>query len=260
MRVALTIAGSDSGGGAGIQGDLKTFARFGVFGTSVVTAVTAQNTRGIAAWEPVSPALVRGQLDAVLEDLSPHVVKTGMLGTAEIVRAVVAGIRERPVHPLVVDPVMLSTSGHRLLDETAEVLVREALIPLATLVTPNLDEAAVLVGTEIRDEGEMRRAARYIVRELGTSAALVTGGHGSTDEIVDLLLCRNGEWRAFRHARLHSRNTHGTGCALSAAIAAQLALGQPLMESVEVALEYVHRAIATAPELGSGYGPLNHGA
>src|SRR5215218_1382922 len=146
MRVALTIAGSDSGGGAGIQADLKTFSRFGVFGTSVITAITAQNTRGVAGWEAVSPGLVRSQLDAVSDDLRPHAVKTGMLGSADVVRTVVEGVRAHGVEHLVVDPVMVSTSGHRLLDADAEAMVREALLPLAAVVTPNLDEVRVLLG------------------------------------------------------------------------------------------------------------------
>ena len=259
MRVALTVAGSDSGGGAGIQADLKTFARFGVFGTSVITAVTAQNTLGVTAWEPVSSSLVRAQLDAVLGDLPPVALKTGMLGSADVVRAVVSGLRERAVRdavPIVVDPVMVSSTGALLLDTDAVRIVRDELVPLATLVTPNLDEARVLLGEDIRDEDAMRRAAERLVRELGAKAALVKGGHGSGETVVDVLY--DGNWYVCEHPRIHSASTHGTGCTLSAAIVAQLTLGAALRDAVDVALEYVQRAMATAPGLGGGHGPLNH--
>jgi hydroxymethylpyrimidine/phosphomethylpyrimidine kinase len=259
MRVALTVAGSDSGGGAGIQADLKTFARFGVFGTSVITAVTAQNTRGVTAWEAVSPALVRAQLEAVLGDLPPAALKTGMLGSTDVVRTVVDVLREylqRDTVPVIVDPVMVASTGALLLDANAVRGVRDELIPLATLVTPNLDEAKVLLGDEIRDEDQMRRAAERLVRELGAKAALVKGGHGSGETVVDVLY--DGDWYVQEHPRQHSASTHGTGCTLSAAIVAQLALGTTLRDAVDVALTYVQRAMMTAPGLGSGDGPLNH--
>lgn len=255
MRVALTVAGSDSGGGAGIQADLKTFTRFGVFGTSVITAITAQNTRGVTAWEPVSPSLVRAQLDAVLSDLPPGALKTGMLGSADVVHAVVEGLRETPT-PVIVDPVMVSSTGSLLLDDDAVSVVRDTLLPLATLVTPNLDEARVLLGEEIRDEADMRRAAERLVRALGANAALVKGGHGTGDTVIDVLY--DGDWHVRSHPRLQSTNTHGTGCTLSAAIVAQLAIGATLRDAVDIGLGYVQRAMATAPGLGSGHGPLNH--
>jgi hydroxymethylpyrimidine/phosphomethylpyrimidine kinase len=259
MRVALTIAGSDSGGGAGIQADLNTFARFGVFGTSVITAVTAQNTVGVAAWEAVSAGLVRAQMDAVLGDLPPGALKTGMLGSSDVVLAVVAGLREwsmREVVPVVVDPVMVASTGALLLDADAVRVVREELIPLATIVTPNLDEVGVLLGEEVRDEPAMRWAAERLVRELGAKAALVKGGHGSGKTVVDVLY--DGDWYVHEHPRLRSASTHGTGCTLSAAIVAQLALGTTLRDAVDVGLAYVQRAMITAPGLGSGHGPLNH--
>jgi hydroxymethylpyrimidine/phosphomethylpyrimidine kinase len=256
VRIALTIAGSDSGGGAGIQGDLKTFAYFDVYGTSVITAVTAQNSLGVTAWEPVSAALVRKQWDAVLDDLPPQAVKSGMLGSVSVVRTLVQGVFERRPEVMVVDPVMVSTSGSRLLDAEGVALVREQLLPFATLVTPNLNEAEILLGIEIRQEDDMRRAAEAIVRDLGAHAALVTGGHGHGDEVVDVLY--DGDWHVARHLRSPSRHTHGTGCTLSAAITANLALGKPLVESVEIAREYVQRAIAMSPGLGGGHGPLNH--
>lgn len=257
--MALTVAGSDSGGGAGIQADLKTFARFGVFGTSVITAVTAQNTLGVTAWEAVSPRLVRAQLEAVLEDLPPGALKTGMFGSADVMRTVVDVLREYPQRdtvPVIVDPVMVASTGAMLLDADAVRGVRDKLIPLATLVTPNLDEAKVLLGDEIRNEEEMRHAAERLVRDLGAKAALVKGGHGSGETVVDVLY--DGDWYVQKHPRQHSVSTHGTGCTLSAAIVAQLALGATLRDAVDVALAYVQRAMMTAPRLGSGQGPLNH--
>ena len=259
QTVALTIAGSDSGGGAGIQADLKTFARFGVFGTSVVTAVTAQNTVAVRAWERVSPALVRAQIDAVAEDLRPKAIKSGMLGDVDVVRAVRDGIRAHALAPYVLDPVMVSTSGDPLLESNAVSAIMSQLIPLATLVTPNLDEAALLVGEPVRDIAAMERAARVIVREHGARAALVKGGHLETDVLVDVLF-DGAVLHRFTHDRIDTRSTHGTGCTLSAGIAALLAKECGLQDAVAEALNYVHQAILTAPRLGAGHGPLNHSA
>ena len=262
MKIALTIAGSDSGGGAGLQADLKTFHQFGVFGTSVVTAVTAQNTVGVRAWQGLPPELVTRQIDALADDLPPLAVKSGMLGSAELVEAVAAGIARRRLPRYVLDPVMVATSGDRLLERAAERLIAERLVPLATLVTPNLDEAAILVGDRVTAPGEMERAGRALLK-LGAQAALVKGGHlpreeeGEGDEIVDVLVT-DGAVRRFTHSRLDTTSTHGTGCTLSAAIAAGLAHGRPLERAVEDALDFVHRAIAAAPGLGHGHGPLNH--
>ena len=256
MKIALTIAGSDSGGGAGIQADLKTFHQFGVFGTSVITAVTAQNTLGVRAWEPVPVELVTRQLDAVADDLPPGAVKSGMLGSAALVEAVADGIARRRLPNYVLDPVMVATSGDRLLERDAERLVVQRLVPLAALVTPNLDEAAVLVGGSVRDPDDMERAGRTLV-QLGARAALVKGGHLAGQEVVDVLVT-GGTVRRFTRPRLETTSTHGTGCTLSAAIAAGLALGRPLERAVEDALDFVHRAIAAAPGLGHGHGPLNH--
>jgi hydroxymethylpyrimidine/phosphomethylpyrimidine kinase len=255
--IALTIAGSDSGGGAGIQADLKTFARFGLFGTSVLTAVTAQNTLGVRGWERVSPALVRAQIDAVATDLRPAAVKSGMLGDAEIVRAVAEGVRAHGLSPYVLDPVMVATSGDALLEPDAVAAIVEELVPLATLVTPNLDEAALLVGARVSDVSGMERAARALVERHGARAALVKGGHLAGDELVDVLF-DGTRLRRFVHARVATTSTHGTGCTLSAAIAAALALGAPLEEAVETSLAYLVQAIASAPGLGSGHGPVNH--
>src|SRR5687768_12035239 len=258
MHIALTIAGSDSGGGAGIQADLKTFHRFGVFGTSAVTAVTSQNTLGVNGWVPLEPAFVRSQVDAVATDLRPAAVKTGMLGTTEIVRAVAAAIREHRLTAFVLDPVMAATSGDPLLDETAVASVRTDLTPLAALITPNLDEVRMLLGTCPDDADAMARAAEMLVREYGARAALVKGGHLEGSEVVDVLY--DGDVHVFRRNRIDTTSTHGTGCTLSAAIAARLALGDSLATAVDAALAYVHRAIATAPGLGAGHGPLNHWA
>ena len=256
MKIALTIAGSDSGGGAGIQADLKTFHQFGVFGTSVIVAVTAQNTLGVRAVEPVSPATVAAQLAALAEDLPPAAVKTGMLAEAALVRLVANTIRANAWRPLVVDPVMVATSGHRLLTSEGEVAIRDALLPLAALVTPNLDEAAILTGHPVADVAAMERAGAALVA-LGAAAALVKGGHLGGDQLTDVLVTRAGV-RRLTHPRIATRATHGTGCTLSAAIAAGLALGRPLVTSVTDALGFVHRAIAAAPSLGGGAGPLNH--
>ncbi len=256
MQIALTIAGSDSGGGAGIQADLKTFHQFGVFGTSVVTAVTAQNTIGVQGWEALSVDLVRKQLDAVAADLPPQAVKSGMLGTAQLVDAVANGIQRLALPNYVLDPVMVATSGDRLLDRDAEQRIARGLVPLATLVTPNLDEAAILAGAEVRTTAQMEAAARALVK-MGAKAALVKGGHLAGHEVVDVLVTADGA-RTFQHPRLATTSTHGTGCTLSAAVAAGLAQGRPLEEAVEEALDFVHRAMAAAPGLGRGHGPLNH--
>ena len=263
MRVALTIAGSDSGGGAGIQADLKTFHQFGVFGTSVVTAVTAQNTAGVHAWQALPPKLVAQQLDALATDLPPDAVKSGMLGSGEVVEAAATGIARYGFPNYVLDPVMVATSGDALFDgavgaqHAVPLLIGRRLVPLAALVTPNLDEARILVQEDVRTPDEMERAGRALVR-MGARAALVKGGHLAGDEVVDVLVA-DGRVRRFARPRLDTTSTHGTGCTLSAGIAAGLALGRPLEQAVADALDFVHRAIAAAPGLGrGGHGPLNH--
>ena len=258
MKIALTIAGSDSGGGAGIQADLKTFQQFGVFGTSVIVALTAQNTRGVRAVETVREAMVGEQLTALAEDLPPAALKTGMLAEAGIVRLVAKAIRENGWQPLVLDPVMVSTSGHRLLSTEAEDVIRDSLLPLAALVTPNLDEAAVLTGRVVHDVATMERAGETLLR-FGAAAALVKGGHLVDDggTLTDVLVTPEGI-RRFTHPRLDTTSTHGTGCTLSAAVTAGLALGRPLETAVADALDFVHRAMEAAPGLGAGHGPLDH--
>ena len=256
MRIALTIAGSDSGGGAGIQADLKTFHQFGVFGTSVVTAVTAQNTVGVRAWQPLPAALVTAQIEALAEDLPPRAVKSGMLGTAELVEVVADAISRWQLPNYVLDPVMVASSGDRLLAPDAEQVIARRLVPLATLVTPNLDEAQILAEDEVRTPEQMERAGRALIRQ-GAQVVLVKGGHLEGDTIVDVLVSARGIHR-FTHPRIETNATHGTGCTLSAAIAAGLALDRPLTRAVEDGLDFVARAIASAPGLGAGRGPLNH--
>jgi hydroxymethylpyrimidine/phosphomethylpyrimidine kinase len=256
MKIALTIAGSDSGGGAGIQADLKTFQQFGVFGTSVIVALTAQNTVGVRAVEAVPEAMVSAQLIALAEDLPPDALKTGMLAEPGLVRRVARAIRENGWAPLVVDPVMVSSSGTRLLTTEAEEVLREDLLPLAALVTPNLDEAAVLTGRVVHDVPTMERAGATLLR-FGAAAALIKGGHLPGDNITDVLVTPSGV-RHFNHPRHGHQSFHGTGCTLSAAITAGLALGQPLEAAVAASLDFVQRAIAQAPRLGRGHGPLNH--
>jgi hydroxymethylpyrimidine/phosphomethylpyrimidine kinase len=256
VKIACTIAGSDSGGGAGIQADLKTFHQFGVFGTTVICAVTAQNTLGVRAWEALPASLVTRQLDALAEDLRPAAVKSGMLGSAEVIEAVAAGLADHRFPNYVLDPVMVATSGDRLLPPEAERLIARRLVPLALLVTPNLEEAEILVDAEVRTPDQMERAGAALLN-LGARAALVKGGHLAGDAVVDVLVTAEGA-RRFARPRIDTTSTHGTGCTLSAAITAGLALGRPLSQAVEDALDFVHRAIAAAPGLGSGHGPLNH--
>lgn len=254
--IALTIAGSDSGGGAGIQADLKTFHAFGVFGTSAVTAITAQNTLGVSAVHPVPVSVVRAQLDAVATDLPPRAVKTGMLATAELVEAVGIAMRDLGLGNYVMDPVMVATSGDRLLDADAESALVRHLLPLAAVVTPNLHEVEILTGDPVHTVRQAAEAARRLV-EMGAGAALVKGGHLEGDEAVDVLWDGSRE-HVWRRPRMETRSTHGTGCTLSAAITAGLARGRPLDEAVDRAVAYVARAIRTAPGFGSGRGPLNH--
>lgn len=258
--VTLTIAGSDSGGGAGIQADLKTFHAFGTFGTTAVTAITAQDTTGVHAVHAVPTDVVRRQIDAVVDDLLPAACKTGMLATARLVGVVAERIADRGLDAYVLDPVMVATSGDRLLDRDAESAILERLLPLAAVVTPNLDEARILAGRDVRDEADMRAVAEILV-ERGARAALVKGGHLGDQlrggVVVDVLVDAEGSF-SWERPRIDTRSTHGTGCTLSAAITAGLAWGRPLREAVADALDYVHRAIADAPGLGHGNGPLNH--
>jgi hydroxymethylpyrimidine/phosphomethylpyrimidine kinase len=249
--VALTIAGSDPSGGAGLQADLKTFHQFGVYGEAVVTLITVQNTRGVERVEILSPDLVRQQIRAVIEDIPPQAAKTGALGNRQMVEAV-ADAAGRFNFPLVVDPVMISKNGVRLTDNV------EFLIPCAFLLTPNLEESSVLAGFPVNDVPSMRLAAEKLVA-LGAANVLVKGGHLRGDAI-DVLYLRDGGLREFTAARIDTPHTHGTGCTYSAAITAELAKGTLLVEAVERAKAFVTEAIRTNPRLGGGSGPLNHHA
>jgi hydroxymethylpyrimidine/phosphomethylpyrimidine kinase len=256
MATALTIAGSDSGGGAGIQADLKTFAALGVYGTCAVTAITAQNTLGVTAWQAVAADLVEAQIEAVAGDFDVAAVKTGMLANAAIVEAVAATVAELDLPNLVVDPVMVAKGGDRLLGEDAVHVLRTELLPRAMLVTPNIPEAEVLLGgRSIRSLDDMREAAARI-RDLGPRVVVVKGGHLGGDTSIDVV-CGEESFE-ITGPRLPGRHTHGTGCTFSAAIAALLALGRPVTEALRDARAYLEGAIRHAPGLGRGHGPLNH--
>ena len=258
MKVALTIAGSDSGGGAGIQADLKTFAAFGVYGTSAITAVTAQNTVAVTRVQEIEPSVIAAQIDAVAEDFPIAAVKTGMLANAAIVEAVAATVRRRALPRLVVDPVMVSKSGAVLLSRDAAEALRLMLLPLAEMVTPNLPEAERLSGVTITDEATAREAARRIAAH-GARTVLIKGGHGAGAEAIDLF--HDGRvFESFRGPRLKTRNTHGTGCTLSAAIAALLPVSPDVPTAIRRAKDYLVAAIAAAGtlEVGRGHGPVHH--
>lgn len=256
----LSIAGSDSGGGAGIQADLKTIAALGCFGMTAITALTAQNTLGVRSIHAVPLTILADQIDAVVEDIGVDAVKIGMLHSAETVRTVADALRRHRLDPVVLDPVMIATSGAVLIDQAAvDVLVRE-LFPLAAVVTPNLDEAALLVGRALRGEADMEAAARELLAR-GARAVLLKGGHLEGDTVSDLLLAKDAPALWLRGPRIASPNTHGTGCTLSSAIASHLALGATLAEAVQRAREFVRGALAAgaAVRTGAGSGPLNHG-
>jgi len=250
----LTIAGSDSGGGAGIQADIKVITCLGGYAMSAITALTAQDTRGVWGIHPVPPEFVAQQIELCLTDIGADAAKTGMLCNAEIVHAVADVLRKRPIAHLVVDPVLFSKSGHRLLDEGAEAALVSEILPLAEVVTPNLPEAARLAGVEITDMDGMRRAAEAIV-QFGPRAVLVKGGH-LRDDAVDLLY-EGGEFTELLAARVDTKNTHGTGCCFSAALATELAAGRPLRAAAESAKKFITEAIRHSLPLGSGCGPVN---
>ena len=254
--VALTIAGSDSSGGAGIQADLKTFHQWRVYGSTALTAVTAQNTMGVQEVHPLPRAIVAAQIDSVASDMFPRAVKTGMLADSGIVRTVAAALRRHRLDNYVLDPVMVATSGDRLLAPAAVEAVRDRLVPRAAIVTPNLPEAMILTGVRDRSLDGMDEAARILVAA-GAGAAVVKGGHLEGDEVADIFWDGSSR-RVFRSPRRQTRHTHGTGCTLSAAIAAGLAHGTPLEEAVAAAIAWVREAIAGAPGLGAGRGPIDH--
>jgi hydroxymethylpyrimidine/phosphomethylpyrimidine kinase len=256
MRTVLTIAGSDSGGGAGIQADLKTFAAHGVFGTSAITAVTAQNTLGVTKWLAMPTDLVIAQIEAVAGDLTPNAVKIGMLANAAIVEAVAASIAGLDLPLVVLDPVMVAKGGDRLLVEEAVDAMRSELLPRVHLVTPNIPEAEVLSDMSVRSVDDMRRAAERILK-LGPRVVLVKGGHLEGAESIDVA-CSAGAAFEVSRPRIATRHLHGTGCTLSSAIAANLALGLDDRAALERAREYLDGAIRHAPGIGRGHGPVNH--
>lgn len=257
-RVALTIAGSDSGGGAGIAADLKCFEAHGVWGTCAIVAVTAQNTLGVHAFATLAPSLVRAQIASVAGDIGVDAAKTGMLASAELVEAVAASVQEAGIHRLVVDPVFVSKHGDALLADDAVDALVTALLPLATVVTPNLPEASRLVGFEVDSRPAMEEAARALVA-MGAGLAMVKGGHLSGGRSPDVLLASGGEPVWLEGARIAGRHTHGTGCVLSAAICAELARGMDPLDACVAARYFCQRAIAAGVELGSGVGPVNPG-
>ena len=259
----LTIAGSDSGGGAGIQADLKTFAAHGVYGTTAITAVTAQNTRGVLSFHEISPDLVRQQIEAVMSDIGADAAKTGMLPSADIVEAVASAIADFDIPFVVVDPVMLAKSGDDLADDDAVTAMKASLLPKAFVVTPNIPEAERLSGLAIATDDDRKEAARRI-HALGPSLVIIKGGHFfgtaghfSSSDIVDLLYDGH-DFVEFRHERVAGRHTHGTGCTFAAALAAHLACGRTVRDAIPLIQEYIAGAITHAPELGEGNGPMNH--
>ena len=259
--IAVTIAGSDSGGGAGIQADLKTFSALGVYGASVVTALTAQNTRGVQAIHDVPAAFVAAQIESVFSDLAVGAVKIGMLSQIAVIDAVAKGLeRYAKDLPVVLDPVMVATSGDRLISDDAVAALRGRLMPLADLITPNLPEAAALLGEPVASDEAAALAQGRALIALGARAVLIKGGHGEGAESVDLLVRSDGTSRRLAETRFPTRNTHGTGCTLSSAVAAHRALGQSLDAAVAAAKAYVTAAIgaADALDIGRGHGPVHH--
>jgi hydroxymethylpyrimidine/phosphomethylpyrimidine kinase len=256
MQTALTIAGSDSSAGAGVQADLKTFAAFGLYGISAITAITAQSTRGVEAVAPLAADLVTAQIEAVAGDFTIAATKIGMLATAAIVEAVAAAIEELDLPLVVVDPVLVSTSGDRLLDDDGIDAMRKLLLPLARVVTPNVPEAEALSGVRITSADTLCEAARRI-HKLGARGVVITGGHTSKTIVQDVVFDGN-RFHEHRVARVDSQHTHGTGCTFASAVAAGLALGRELPEAAARAQGYVAGAIEHAPGLGHGRGPLDH--
>lgn len=256
MKTVLTIAGSDSSGGAGIQADLKTFAAHGVYGTCAITALTAQNTLGVSAIHNVPADMVVAQIEAVASDIGADAVKTGMLSTAAIVEAVAAAIVDLDLPRVVVDPVMIAKGGARLLDEEAIETMKTELLPRAMVITPNAAEAGALLGDEVRTLDQARAAARRL-KGLGPAAVIVKGGHLESPYAIDILF-DGRDVVELQSPRIATTSTHGTGCTFASAIAANLALGASLHEAAQRAKDYVLQAIRHAPQIGSGHGPLGH--
>ena len=256
VKTVLTIAGSDSSGGAGIQADLKTMLANGVYGMSAITALTAQNTMGVTGISEVTPEFLKLQIDAVFTDIFPDAVKIGMTVNEKLIKTIAQRLSFYKAENIVVDPVMIATSGARLISENAVALLKEKLLPIATVITPNIPEAEVLSGISITDKSHMEKAADFISRTYGC-AVLLKGGHSIND--ANDLLYQNGELTWFEGVRVDNPNTHGTGCTLSSAIASNLAKGYDLKQSVRRAKEYISGALSAMLDLGKGSGPLHHG-
>lgn len=260
IKQVLTIAGSDSGGGAGIQADIKTFQELGVFGTSAITAVTAQNTCGVQGVYPMPAGAVKAQIDAIGADFTIVAVKTGMLFDAEIIAETAAGIRKHGWRNLVVDPVMIAKGGATLLQDEALEAMRTLLLPLAEVITPNIPEAEMLSGMKIHEAADRKRAAEQILA-FGAKAVVIKGGHADNPLIAeDYCLDRNGESFVLRSARIHTQQTHGTGCTFSAALTAELAKGEALPEALVTAKRFIQAALSHQLHIGAGHGPTNHAA
>jgi hydroxymethylpyrimidine/phosphomethylpyrimidine kinase len=260
--IALSIAGSDSSGGAGIQADLKTFSSLGVYGTTAITAITAQNTQGVHSQLAIAPQMVYDQIIAVMEDLNPSVVKIGMLSNSEIVCAVAEALSQYQL-PIILDPVIISSSGHRLLSIEAQESVKERLLPLSTLITPNIPEMEALTSVTLSTYKDKERAAHYLI-ELGAKAILLKGGHEEGDTKSDTLFLASPtgiKATTFSSQTIHTKNIHGTGCTLSAAIAAFIARGESINEAIAKAKSYISDAIRAGADvaIGNGFGPVNHG-
>ncbi|MFD1706652.1 bifunctional hydroxymethylpyrimidine kinase/phosphomethylpyrimidine kinase [Siminovitchia sediminis] len=255
MKTALTIAGSDSGGGAGIQADLKTFSACGVFGMSAITAVTAQNTVEVRSVQNIDLSVIRDQIAAVFEDIDVDAVKIGMLGNSDIIQTVSDTLKVYQPKYLVIDPVMVSKGGHHLLEKEAVATLSNLLLPMASLVTPNIPEAEVLTGNRIQSESDMYEACRKILSK-GPEAVLIKGGHLKGDP-TDVFYDGN-EFKVFQGRRIETKNVHGTGCTLSSAITAQLAKGASMPEAIQIAKDYITRAIEKSLDIGHGHGPAHH--
>lgn len=254
----LIIAGSDPSGGAGVQADIKTVTALGGYAASAITSLTVQNTRGVTGVHPVAPEIIRSQIIAVLEDIGADAIKIGMIGEREAGVAIADALVDlAPAIPIILDPVLIATSGDALAADTIPALLLERLVPLAAIVTPNADEAAALTGHAIKTADDLIAAGEALIRR-GATAALVKGGHLNGEIVEDALVTLDGA-RVFRNPRLETTSTHGTGCTLASAIATGIAQGLPLAAAVKRAIDYVHEAIRTAPGYGGGHGPLNHG-
>ncbi len=255
VKTALTIAGSDSSGGAGIQADIKTFSAFGIYGMSVITAVTAQNTCGVYGIQNVSDDIIQKQMDAVFKDIPPNAVKIGMTSSASIIEVIADRLKFYEAKNIVLDPVMISTSGSRLLNADAISILQKKLFPLASLITPNIPEAEVLSGLNVCNKKDMEQAALKIYEQSGSNV-LLKGGHCTSDSCDFFFNGKNGVW--FKAEKINNPNTHGTGCTLSSAICANLALEKSLEDSIHCAKEYINGALKAMLDLGKGSGPLNH--